>query len=115
MSKQQNIIQRYRQLFPHETLRETSIRTNIQITRVFRLFNGRAMKVKELEIFENIIQKKVAEKPEMARLNSLMNEAFAILTQHDLNKIYDYIARKNYLKKNEFLCSPMSHQELKQA
>jgi hypothetical protein len=115
MNKQQNIIQRYRQLFPHETLRETSLRTNIQITRVFRLFNGKAMKVKELEIFENIIQKKIAEKPEMARLNSLMNEALAILSAHDLNKIYDYIARKSYLRKNEFFVSPLSQPELKQA
>jgi methyltransferase-like protein len=115
MNKQQNIIQRYRQLFPQETLRETSIRTNIQITRVFRLFNGKPMKVKEFEVFETIIKNKVAEKPEMARLSSLMEEAFAILSQYELNKIYEYVARRNYLKKNEFLCSPYNHQELKQA
>lgn len=115
MNKQQIIIQRYRQLFPQETLRETSIRTNIQITRVFRLFNGKPMKVKEFEVFENIIQKKVAEKPEMARLSSLMEEAFAILSKYELNKIYEYVARKNYLKKNEFLCAPFNEQELMQA
>jgi hypothetical protein len=73
------------------------------------------MKVKEFEVFETIIKNKVAEKPEMARLSSLMEEAFAILSQYELNKIYEYVARKNYLKKNEFLCSPYNHQELKQA
>lgn len=35
MSLQQKTIQRYRQLFPNEPLRETSARTGIQITRVF--------------------------------------------------------------------------------
>ncbi len=115
MNKQQITIQRYRQLFPQETLRETSIRTNIQITRVFRLLNGKPMKVKELEAFEKIIQQKVAEKPEMAKLKSLMDEAFAILSEYELNKINDYISRKNYLKKNSNLVVSIEDKELMQA
>lgn len=94
MTLQQKTIQRYRQLFPNETLREISARTGIQITRVFRLFNGKTMKVGELEAFETAINAKIAENPSFARLSSVVEDASSILTNDELAKIAEYVARK---------------------
>lgn len=94
MKLQEKTIKRYRQLFPAETLRETSARTGIQITRVFRLFNGSNMKVGELEAFERVMTEKLAESPSTARLHSVFEEATAILTNHELSKLAELVARK---------------------
>ena len=57
MNLQKNILITYKNLFPNETLKETSSKTGIQQTRVFRIFNGSEMKLSEFEIFEEIISK----------------------------------------------------------
>ena len=87
MTLQQKTIQRYRQLYPNLPLREISARTGIQITRVFRLFNGKIMKVGELEAFEKAINAKIAENPSFEK-------ASTILTNEELAKVAEYIARK---------------------
>ncbi len=94
MSLQKRTLARYRQYFPHETLREVSARTGIQITRVFRLFNGKTMKVGELEAFENAIHLKIDENPAMAMLSQSVEEAGAVLTNDELMKVTEYIQRK---------------------
>ncbi len=55
MSLQSSILHRYRLAFPDEPLRETSEKTGIQLTRVFRIINGSEMKLKEFEAFENAL------------------------------------------------------------
>jgi hypothetical protein len=99
MTLQNKTIQRYRLFFPNETLREVSARTGIQITRVFRLFNGKAMKVGELEAFERAINDKIAEHPHFSRLNHMVEEASSSLTNDELGKIADYLERKITNKK----------------
>ena len=94
MTLQQKTLQRYRQLFPNETLRETSARTSIQITRVFRLFNGKKMKVAELEAFESILNQKQAENPSVCRLSHVVEEASTSLSNEELAKITEYVARR---------------------
>jgi hypothetical protein len=94
MSLQQTTVQRYRQIFPQDTLREVSARTGIQITRVFRLFSGKPMKVGELEAFQSVITKKIASNPGSARFSSLVDEALALLTDDELSKLNHYIERK---------------------
>lgn len=94
MSSQQKIINRYRQIYPNETLRETSARTGIQITRVFRLLSGKRMRVEELEAFEKAINSKLAENPGHHRLTSLLEEASAVLGPDELARITDYVERK---------------------
>ena len=94
MSLQKRTLQKYRQLFPNETLKEVSTRTGIQITRVFRLFNGKNMKVGELEAFEKAINDKMAENPSFGRLNQILEEALALMTNEELAKLADYVARK---------------------
>jgi len=94
MTLQQKTLQRYRQLFPNETLREISHRTGIQITRVFRLLNGKTMKVVELEAFEKAINQKIAENPSYANLTTIVEEASCILTNEEISKVTEYISRK---------------------
>lgn len=104
MSLQNKTIQRYRLFFPQETLREVSARTGIQITRVFRLFNGKPMKVEELEAFHKAINYKMIELPNYSRLNHLVEEASFLMSNDELGKLADYIERKNinkrYIKSN---------------
>lgn len=94
MNLQHRTIERYRLFFPNQTLRQVSVHTGIQITRVFRLLNGRTMKVNELEAFEKAIQLKIAENPDFARLNSSIEEASSLLTNEELGRVADYIERK---------------------
>ena len=94
MTLQNKTLQRYRQFFPEETLRQISDRTGIQITRVFRLFNGKTMKVGELEAFEKAITNKIAENPSFSRLTYALDEASSLLTNDELGKIAEYVERK---------------------
>lgn len=48
---QEAIIKQYNQTFPGLTYRAVAEHTGIQLTRVFRIFNGAAMKLSEYEIF----------------------------------------------------------------
>lgn len=91
---QKRTIQRYRQFFPDDTLREISGRTGIQITRVFRLMSGKNMKVGELEAFERAVDVKIAENPSYSRLSAALEQASAVLTNEELAKIADYVQRK---------------------
>jgi hypothetical protein len=99
MSLQNKTIQRYRLIFPEETLREISLRTGIQITRVFRILNGKQMKLNEFEAFENVIKFKIAEKSHCSQLNRLIEDASSNLTNEEIGKIADYIERKIQNKK----------------
>jgi hypothetical protein len=94
MNLQAKTLNRYRQFFPNETLKETSERTGIQITRVFRLFNGKNMKVAELEALERIIQNKISENPQFHRLSQVLEEASAVLTNDELEKLVDHVSRR---------------------
>lgn len=99
MSLQNKTIHRYRLFFPKDTLREASSRTGIQITRVFRLFNGKPMKVEELEAFEKVIHDKIAENPNFSRLSYVLEEASSLLTNDELGKLADYMERRVTNKK----------------
>jgi hypothetical protein len=108
MSLQNKTIQRYRLFFPQETLRQVSERTGIQITRVFRLFNGKNMKVGELEAFESAVNIKLAENPNFSRLSMIVEEASAILTNEEIGKLADYMERRvNNRKYSRTYISPL--------
>jgi predicted transcriptional regulator len=53
---QQRLIVTYRGIFPKDTYRSISIKTNIQQTRLFRIFNGSEMKMSEFEIINSAIR-----------------------------------------------------------
>lgn len=94
MSLQNKIISRYRLFYPTHTLREVSATTGIQITRVFRLFNGKPMKVGELEAFEKVISERMSENPNYSRLHHALEEASSLLTNDELGRVAEYVERK---------------------
>lgn len=55
---QSSILNEYSKTFPTHTLKEISLNTNIQITRVFRIFNGSEMKLSEYESFQNALNQR---------------------------------------------------------
>lgn len=93
MELEKEIILRYKKKFPHETLKETSERTGIQITRVFRLFSGRRMKVAELEAFQKALEGH-SQTYESNKFQNLIKEAILHLDKEDIDFIYHYVERK---------------------
>lgn len=55
MNLQKVILSQYKENYPQDKLKEISARTNIQITRVFRILNGAEMKLTEYESFRSAI------------------------------------------------------------
>ncbi len=55
---QQAIIKQYQQIFKDRTYREIADHTGIQMTRVFRIFNGAPMKLCEYEVLYQKIQER---------------------------------------------------------
>ena len=59
MDIQKRILDQYVELYERPTFKEISRDTGIQVTRVFRLFNGSLMKLNEYEIFRKKVQEKM--------------------------------------------------------
>ncbi len=55
MDLQTRILKDYRALYPGRPLRVTADQTGIQLTRVFRIFNGSPMKLHEYECFHRLV------------------------------------------------------------
>lgn len=55
MDLQKAVLEQYKHAYPKDTLKEISSKTNIQITRVFRLLNGSEMKISEYAAFEKCL------------------------------------------------------------
>ncbi len=55
MQTQIQLLKAYRDLYGSISFRQISEQTGIQQTRVFRIFNGHEMRVKEFDIFKKLI------------------------------------------------------------
>lgn len=91
---EKEVIRRYRQVFPKDTLKVISEKTGIQITRVFRIMNGKPMKVRELEVFERILNKECKESKNLTEIDRLVKIAASALSVRDLDQIIHFIDRK---------------------
>lgn len=54
---QRDTLRLYQKKFPQDTFQDVARKTNIQVTRVFRLFNGLEMKIGEYQKFQDLIEK----------------------------------------------------------
>lgn len=59
MELQKTILSQYMLLNQEPTLKNVAADTGIQITRVFRLFNGCTMKLSEYQIFQHKVKEKM--------------------------------------------------------
>lgn len=91
MDYQQNILNQYRELYGPQTIREMAAQTGIQVTRVFRLFNGSEMKLREYEIFHRLILLKGVEH---GRILELAQEATEKLNGQTLRELEQLFERK---------------------
>ncbi len=68
MNEQKRILDLFMKQFNRPTLRDTADLTGIQLTRVFRLFNGSDMKLDEYLIFLNLIKEDTGKHSPLSRL-----------------------------------------------
>lgn len=103
MNYQESIIKSFKETFPHKTLKTISAETGIQMTRVFRIFNGAEMKLKEYEAFERILNR---DKLRASRFDLFkkFQAALAGLAQTELD--YLEIELNHILKIDRFINKP---------
>jgi hypothetical protein len=99
MNLQQKTLMRYRYYFPHETLREIAFKTNINFTRVFRLYNGLAMRLEEFEIFSKFIEEKESSNPKSLKVKKVFEELIPSLTDQELDEWIEIFHRRLYRQK----------------
>lgn len=107
-TKERETIQRYRKTFPNDTLKIISAKTGIQLTRVFRIMNGKAMKVSELESFENILGQRIGQDQRIMVFENLTKIASLDLSVRDIEIIISYIERK--LENSKIIKQAVTHQ-----
>ena len=99
MSLQDKIIYQYRQLFPHDTLRDIAARTNIQLTRVYRLLNGKRMKLEEYEAFTSVLNKHSKKSIHFNQCTKILNEINEHFSANEVTEINEFLSRKIFIKK----------------
>lgn len=104
MQTQEALVKRYKEIYPKDTFQKISEKTGIQITRVFRIFNGSEMKLKEYQSLEVLINsnldsndfihsaKECINNLSIERINYLLNQM-----RHSL-KLNEYKVKNNTLK-----------------
>lgn len=105
MDYQEAILKEYRETFPDKTLKTTSAETGIQMTRVFRIFNGSPMKLREYEAFEKTIKQKRLSSSKFELLSKFQN----CLTQlRDPDLAYIEIELEHLVKTRTFINRPFA-------
>jgi len=99
MDIQQQTISRYKFIFPNDKLRDISKRTGINLTRIYRIMNGKLMKVSELEKFRIAINEMMKMNGEQEQILKSVEQAIIIHTPEELRKIITWIERKNSSKR----------------
>lgn len=56
MNIEKKILKDYKANYPQDTFEQISLKTGIQVTRVFRIFKGSSMKLKEFLSFKSLLQ-----------------------------------------------------------
>lgn len=91
MNLQKQMLRKYLEKFNGPTLKEIAETTGIQVTRVFRIFNGHEMKLSEYEIMNSKLANPTKESNELSHLAS---ECMERLSPKNLKDIHDYINTK---------------------
>jgi hypothetical protein len=100
--EQTHLIKTYKNLYPKTTLKETAHQTGLNITRIFRLFNGQEMKLSEYLAFQKVIEGDHYDAPtdtsildgqnveldkDLKNIYRLLNQSFRSLTPHQKFRI----------------------------
>ena len=104
MSYQKSILKKYKATYPKKTLKEISEETGIQMTRVFRIFNGAEMKINEFESFEKSIRKNSTNE---SRVRLIEKVQLALNTMAERELSYFEIEINHLLKLDQFITKTM--------
>ncbi len=107
MKLQEKILREFQQTFPNETLRNISELTGIQLTRVFRLMNGSAMKLDEYESFLAAIESQLPAAELQQGFDGAIYQARRKLPLRELQRIADFVERR--LRWNELTSNDSKH------
>jgi hypothetical protein len=97
MKSQSEIIKNYKKAYPNDKLREVSKRTGINLTRVYRIFQGKEMSMGEFEIFNKLVDEKTNNRPECTRLQETVQKAIHLYPTQEIVKLINWIERKNFI------------------
>ena len=89
MCLQNSVLERYIEVFGKRTYNMMAERTGINITRVFRLFNGSKMKLEEYEMFKNLIDSELGEIGLIGKLAENCFQKLPLKTTEEIKKIMD--------------------------
>ena len=99
MNEQKRILDLFMKQFNRPTLRDTSDLTGIQLTRVFRLFNGSEMKLEEYLIFMNLIKEDTGKHSPLSRLAYECSQSLNVSVIKELeNHLEQKLKLWNYLQ-----------------
>lgn len=98
MNLQETILKQYQSTFNNPPLRETSERTGIHLTRVFRIINGAPMKLHEYESFKSVLNETRFSKTKQELL-SLIDLCETTLSDNGINEVKKEISRRLDLSK----------------
>ncbi|MCY4643357.1 MAG: hypothetical protein OXB88_01955 [Bacteriovoracales bacterium] len=84
MNRQDQTISRFRKLYPHLSLRQTSELTGINISRIHRILKGASMKLNEWECFSRAINQKTAVD---GKLKNVFDECLITLSPQGKNQL----------------------------
>ncbi|MCB9063096.1 MAG: hypothetical protein H6622_16350 [Halobacteriovoraceae bacterium] len=91
MQIQKNLLRQYMTLSNQPTLKEISVETGIQVSRVFRIFNGAEMKISEFMAFQKLVKIKNGMD---SKLIELVEESSEVLPASILSGIENKIRRQ---------------------
>lgn len=93
MSLQNLILKEFKENHPEATFRQISEMTGIQITRVFRIFNGSKMKINEWEAFQKLSNPS-DQGVERGEVLELAQRLLQMISPHGVSEIKYYLGRK---------------------
>lgn len=94
MDLQKSVLEQYMNLNDRPSFKKISIDTGIQVTRIFRIFNGSKMKLSEFEVFQQKVKCKLGNNNS---LENLAHQCFLKLSQESKNEIEQLLKRKLFL------------------
>lgn len=106
MELQQRILDQYINMAPNQTLKKMSGETGLSISRLFRLLNGRVMKLSEYETIKRVISHKAGDEDSWSQL---IRDCQRLLSKDRLNHLEEHIRRE--LSYAQMIQSAKSHSD----
>lgn len=86
---QKNLLNELKKIYPDYTLRDFSIRSQIQLTRIFRIFNGAELKVSEYNQLQSLIRRNTENSSQKQLFLNLVEDAFTHLDQKIIHQYFN--------------------------